>query len=144
MNENKSPSPLSLRRVFVSLREMHPDIKMMLLSIALFVMSAGFLAWKIDRDLSPASTQNSFTIAFENRDPRSLEFFIENQAEDQTFTYTIRRSGQREEEKKETAKKFIPGGERERIALPPAASGGRASIIVEDESGEKQEIYRQP
>ncbi len=138
MNENKSvANPLS-NHLRNSLRGLEPDTRMILFCIALFLASAWFLAWKIDRDLRFAGDQDSFTIAFESRDSRSLGFFIQNHAADQTFTYKIARDKKIER----TDKKFVPQGARESIPLPPIETGGKVSIVVESEGGQRQEIYR--
>ncbi len=114
-----------------------PETALASLFLALFVVSAAFLSWKIDRDLDPDYGKEYWVIAFEERGELSSGFFIENHSDEAEFTYTVSGGG----ETLASGTVPIARGEKRIIDLSASDIAGRVTITVEDGQKKKKSIY---
>ena len=105
--------------------------------LALFVVSAGFLSWKIDRDLDPDHGKEYWIIALEKRGGLSAGFFIENHSDESEFTYAVSGGGKNVS----SGTVGIKRGEKRIVDLSVPDISGRITVTVEDGQGKKKSIY---
>lgn len=136
MNANGNSQRL-VKRIRTRIGALAPETLLVSLFVVLFVVSTGFLSWKIARDLDPGYDKNYWIAAFEKRDGRSLEFFIENYSTATEFSYTV--SGGRKTIT--TGAVPVPRGERRLVDFADPGVSGRITVTIEDGQGGKKSLY---
>ncbi len=105
----------------------------------LFASSILFLDMKIGRDLDPDIGKNWWAVSFEDRDPWSVAFSIENHSDRDGFSYSVSRN----KIVLDAGTVSIGKGERKIIAPKEDGGIGRTTITVESDDGSKKSIYRE-
>lgn len=114
-----------------------PETALASLFLALFVVSAAFLSWKIDRDLDPDHGKEYWVVAFEERGRLSSRFFIENHSDETEFTYSVSGSGSA----LASGTVRVARGEKRIVDLSVPNIVGRIIVTVEDGERKKKSIY---
>lgn len=128
--------PLS-RAVLTAAKRLHPETAVAVVLAGSFIMGAGFLFWKIDRDLSSDAGRDHWIVAFERRDDLAAGFFIENHSEVTEFSYEVSAGGVGIA----SGTADVAPGARRTIDLPDPDAAGRISVVVRNVRGEKRSIY---
>lgn len=138
MNGTDKPNMIAPIRAF--LRRRLTTEAALTVAIALFlVLATGSLFYRVDRGLDPDLDKDWWTLAFDSRDPLSLDFVIENHSEAHSFTYVVTSSGM------VIGSDSFPAAPGARHVVRPdiRALPGRTAITVSGEDGTEKEIYRQ-
>ena len=125
------------RAALAASKRLHPEAAVAIVLAGFFIMSAGFLFWKIDRDLSSDAGKDYWIVAFERRGDFSSGFFIENHSGTNEFSYTVSAGGT----EIASGTVDVASGAKRTIALPASDAAGRISVVVRDVREEKRSIY---
>lgn len=125
------------RVAFAASKRLHPETAVAIVLAGFFIMSAGFLFWKIDHDISSDAGKDYWIVAFERRGDFSSGFFIENHSDVTEFSYVVSASGA----EIASGTVDVASGAKRTITLPASDAAGRIAVVVRDVRGEKRLIY---
>lgn len=104
-----------------------------------FVAAVLFLFIRIDRGLDPDLGKDWWTVSFENRDPASITFTVENHSSQADFSYVISHAGM----EIDSGDFSVAPGSEETIEPGFTAVAGRTAVSVRSSDGRTLEIYRE-
>lgn len=129
------------RRTYASFRKNAlTETGLVSIFLILFAASTLFLDGKIGQDLDPDSGKDWWVLSFEDRNPGSLGFTIENHSGNTDFSYEVTRDKVVLDEGTVSVER---GGRKTVVPSGNGDTAGRTTIVVESADGSKKSVYRE-
>lgn len=120
------------------LEKLDSQKKIILFTVAFFVLASGWLFWVSDRHSSSDVKQNWWTIYFAEPKTNSLDFVVENHGDGVYFHWEIWRGNEKQSEGDEKINK----GEAKKIEIGGNDRSEKKASVKVSAGGERQEIYK--